>query len=253
MFKRAIVRIPGKDFPDAISSSGLGRPDYNLALKQHQEYIKALEGCGLRVTVLEPMEGYPDSVFVEDVALCTSTCAIFMRPGAESRRGETEGIREVISTFFTDTHEIDYPGTIEAGDIMMVDNHFYIGISERTNLAGAEQALTILQSYGYTGSTIALRHFLHLKTGVSYLENNTLLVSGELAGERGFRWLHKIFVDPEEQYAANSLWINGTVLVPSGNPLLSERIAESGYRVVELDMSEFRKADGGLSCLSLRF
>lgn len=253
MFSRAIARIPGPDFIKAISSSGLGKPNYEKALEQHSAYVSALGKCGLKLTLLDPLAGFPDSVFVEDVALCTSTCAIITRPGAESRRGETDGIREVIEGFFTDTHEIEHPGTLEAGDVMMVDNHFYIGLSARTNMAGAEQALSILQSYGYTGSTVALKEFLHLKTGVSYLENKNMLVSGEFAGEKSFRRFKRIEVDIHEQYAANSLWINGTVLVPAGNPTITERISALGYSVIELDMSEFRKADGGLSCLSLRF
>lgn len=252
-FTSAIVRQPGKSIINGISGSDSGVPNHSKALMQHDKYIKALIKCGLDVTVLEPDEEFPDSVFTEDVALLTKRCAIITRPGAESRRDEVKGIRNTIEKYYSTVEEIVYPGTIEAGDIMMVRDHFYIGLSNRTNLTGAEQMLTILQKHGFTGSTLSLEKVLHLKTGVSYLEENSMLVCGEFTDTKEFTGFNKIVVPGNESYAANSVWINGNVLTPKGFPKTATAIEKMGYNIIELDVSEFRKLDGGLSCLSLRF
>jgi len=236
-----------------ITSANLGKPDYGRALEQHQGYVEALEQCGLRVKVLEVDSRFPDSVFIEDVALCTPECAIIANPGVISRRGETEGMREVLSEFYRDIEEIRSPGTLEAGDVMMVGTHFYIGISERTNQSGAIQLTGILEKHGLSGSMVPLKRVLHLKTGVSYLENNNPLVCGEFIGHPDFEKFNQIVVAEDEAYAANSLWINGTVLVPRGFPQTRRKIEMAGYPIIEIDVSEFQKLDGGLSCLSLRF
>jgi dimethylargininase len=196
---------------------------------------------------------YPDSTFIEDVALCNSHCAIITSPGAKSRRGEIEGMKEVLLKYYGSVEEIKYPGTLEAGDVMMVGNHFYIGISCRTNLEGAAQLIKILSKYGLTGSKVPLMKMLHLKSGVSYLENNNMLVCGEFIENKNFESFNRIIVDADESYAANSLWINNKVLVPEGFPKTKEKIEEAGYETIALNVSEFRKVDGGLSCLSLRF
>ena len=253
MFSKAIVRKPGRSLVSGITSAGLGLPDYDLAIKQHSAYVDALVQCGLAVIELEPDENYPDSCFVEDTALLTPYCAIITNPGAESRKGEIHGMKEVLGEYFDQIDEIQDPGTVESGDIMMVGNHFFIGLSGRTSLKGAFQLIRILKRHGLSGSTINLNEFLHLKTGVSYLENRVMLASGELVDNPAFEEFQKIIVPKEEGYAANSLWINDKVLVPSGNPKTISSIRAAGYEVIELRMSEFRKLDGGLSCLSLRF
>ena len=136
---------------------------------------------------------------------------------------------------------------------MTVGDHYYLGLSGRTNPAGAAQVIAFLEKYGLSGSTVKLSGVLHLKTGISYLENNNLLVSGEFISHPAFRKFRRIEVPSGEACAANSLWVNGLVLVPSGNPVTRGRIKAAGYEVLELEMSEFRKLDGGLSCLSLRW
>jgi dimethylargininase len=236
-----------------ITTANLGLPDYEKAVIQHEAYIDALNECGLAVTVLDADNRFPDSVFVEDTALLTPKCAIIMRPGAESRRGETESTVLAIREFYTVLERVNAPGTADAGDIMMVGNHYYIGLSNRTNAEGAGQIIRILENHGMTGSTIPLTEMLHLKSGMSYLENNNLLVGGELESHPSLVAFSRVPVDDTEVYAANSLWINGTVLVPAGYPKTRRAIADLGYQIIELDVSEFRKLDGGLSCLSLRF
>jgi dimethylargininase len=252
-FTNAIVRIPCKALVNGLTSANLGLPDYAKALQQHQAYVDALRQCGLEVQILLADERFPDSTFVEDVALCTPKCAVVTNPGAPSRNGERELIREVLPTYYAYIHEIQFPGTLDAGDVMMVGEHYYIGISERTNLEGAQQLCEILASRGLSGEAVPLRTVLHLKTGVSYLENNNLLVFGEFQDNLIFQGFNPILVETDEAYAANCLWINDKVLVPAGFPKTLAKIEALGYETIVLEMSEFEKIDGGLSCLSLRF
>ena len=253
MFKNALVRIPCPDITKGLTSVNLGKPDYHKALEQHLKYIDTLKSCGLTVRILDADTRYPDSVFIEDIALCTSKAAVITNPGAPSRKGELEGIRQILEESFENIEEIIQPGTLEAGDVMMVNDHYYIGISNRTNIEGAKQLTNILRKYSMTGSMISLEKMLHLKSGASYLENNTILVCGEFKNKDEFAGFNKIHVGDVESYAANSLWINGKVLVPDGFPKTKKKIEEAGYETIVLDVSEFRKVDGGLSCLSLRF
>ena len=253
MFSRAIVRTPCKNLVNGITSANLGKPDYARALLQHRHYIDALKQCGLQVTILDPDETCPDSVFVEDTALITPRCAVITNPGAASRRGEVEAVAAVLNDLNRPVRRIHAPGTLDAGDVMMVGSHYYIGLSGRTNAEGARQLTAILNDYGMTGSTIKLDRVLHLKTGVAYLENNYLAATGEFLCHPDFRKYKILEIAAEESYAANCVWINDRVLVPSGYPAARKTIEAAGYLVITVDVSEFRKVDGGLSCLSLRF
>jgi dimethylargininase len=252
-FTRAIVRTPASTLSQGITTAGLGAPDYHRALEQHEAYVLALARCGLSVEVLPADPDFPDSTFVEDTALLTPACAILMRPGVESRRLETVGIEEALRKSFPDIYRVEPPGTADAGDIMAVGSHYFIGLSQRTNAEGARQVTEILESRGMTGSTVPVGRLLHLKSGVSYLEGGNILVGPELASCPQFARFNRIVVAAGEQYAANSVWVNGTVLVPAGYPMTEDAVRSRGYYTLPLDVSEFRKLDGGLSCLSLRF
>jgi dimethylargininase len=252
-FTKAIVRKPCKNLVNGLSNANLGIPDYNKAIYQHDLYINALMKCGLEVFELPADEDFPDSTFVEDVALLTPKCAVITNPGAQSRNGEVEGIKNTIAEFYNIIEHITNPGTLEAGDVMMVDNHFYIGLSDRTNKDGANQLLKILDKYGMTGSIVEFSDALHLKTGLAYLENNNLVACGEFTKKTEFEDFNIIEIPDEESYAANCIWVNQTVLVAKGFPITLEKIQTAGYKTIELEMSEFQKLDGGLSCLSLRF
>ena len=253
MFKNAIVRRPCPEMIKGLTSSSLGKPDYEKALAQHEKYVEALQSCGLEVKVLEADSRFPDSTFVEDVALCTPACSVLTNPGAASRNGEKLEMKPVLQTYFKQVESVEFPGTLDAGDVMMVGQHFYIGLSERTNVEGAEQLMRILEEFGMTGSKVPLQKMLHLKSGVSYLEQNKLLVTGEFIQHSAFHTFDRLEVDPDESYAANSLWINSKVLVPEGFPKTRKKIEQAGYHTLTLNVSEFQKLDGGLSCLSLRF
>lgn len=256
MFRNVIVRRPCRAMVEGITSCPeLGKPDYEKALKQHDDYIAALRICGVEVTVLPADERYPDSCFVEDPAVITSKCAIITNPGAPSRNGEKDEIIGAVRGFFAE-EDIEYiraPGTLEGGDVMMVGDHFYVGRSARTNAEGIRQFIEILERHGLSGSEVTLEKVLHLKTGVNYIENNNLLVSGEFVEKPEFESYNKIVIPETEAYAANCIWLNGKVIVPAGYPAVEKAVREAGYEVVLVDTSEYRKLDGGLSCLSLRF
>lgn len=255
MFNNAIVRIPSRSIAEGITSADEGKPIYEKALVQHEKYVIALSKTGVNVTVLPPKEEFPDSCFVEDVALCTSKCAIITRPGAQSRRQEAElsDMIEALEGFYKDIEYIKDPGTVEAGDIMMVGDHFYIGLSERTNEDGAKQMISILEKYRLSGQMVKMKEMLHLKTGLAYLENNNLLTAGEFKNAPEFEEFDKIEIEVNEAYGANCIWINDVVIVPEGYPNVQKKIEALGYKTLIVDTSEFRKIDGGLSCLSLRF
>lgn len=256
MFKNVIVKRPSKSLVNGITSAPeLGKPNYELALKQHDSYIAALKQCGVEVTILEASEKYPDSCFVEDTAVITRKCAIISNPGASSRNGEALLMLPTIKKFFSDDkiEFIKSPGTMEGGDVMMVGDHFYIGRSARTNTEGIRQFITILEKHGLTASEIPLEFVLHLKTGVNYIENNNMLVVGEFVTKSDFAKYNKILIPEDESYAANCIWVNNKVIVPIGYPTAEKRIRDAGYEVILVDTSEYRKLDGGLSCLSLRF
>jgi dimethylargininase len=253
MFKRAIVKKPCQNMVLGLTEAKLGLPDFENATIQHQKYVDALMQCGLDVTVLDSDNQFPDSTFVEDTALLTPHCAIIMNPGALSRKEEVISMTETIKQFYKNIEYVKSPGTADAGDIMMVGKHFYIGLSGRTNAEGANQIIIILQKHGLDGSTVSLKEVLHLKTGVSYLENNNLVASGEFITKPEFQKFNLLKVSADESSAANCVWINDFVLIAKGFPKTKQTIENAGYKTIEVDVSEFRKLDGGLSCLSLRF
>ena len=252
MFTRAIVREVPETIAAGIRSADLGKPLYERACEQHDSYVGALERCGLEVTVLGADERYPDSVFIEDTAVVTDRCAILARPGAPARRGEVRAVGEALSKHYENIERIVSPGTLDGGDVLQVGDQFYIGLTRRTNREGAEQLSALLQRYGFGASLVDVGRFLHLKTGVAYLGGNDLVVAGELVENYGFDGFDKIVVAPEEEYCANCIRVEDHVLVAGGYEETKKKIVGRGYEVIELEMSEFRKVDGGLSCLSLR-
>ena len=253
---KAIVRPPSPNFSDGLTTVDLGRPTYARAVEQHEAYCEALRQCGLALVSLEADDRYPDSTFVEDTAVLTEQCAILARLGAPSRIGEVAGIATVLAKFYSELLSIREPGTLDGGDICEVGNHFFIGISQRTNEEGAEQLTDLLTSFGYTSSFVDIRGLnaiLHLKSGLAYLGKNRLVVIEALAFREEFRGYDLVRVSAGEDYAANCLRVNDHVLVAAGYPAFEGRLQELGYKTIALDMTEFQKMDGGLSCLSLRF
>ncbi len=251
-FKTAIVRIPGEDSGRGETTSGLGIPDLNTLLVQHRAYIEVLKRLGLTVVLLDPLPGYPDAYFVEDTAVIIPEAGIITNPGAVSRKGEEDSI-ELIMTKFKSTRRILEPGSLDGGDVLQADRHFFIGLSERTNQEGADQLRSILQSFGYTTGIVEEGKGLHLKSGVNYLGDRTLIITADLEGLPQFSDFKKIVVKEGEEYAANTLHVNGTIITPEGFPYTYDHLVKLGKPVISLNMSEVRKMDGGLTCMSLRF
>jgi dimethylargininase len=220
-------------------------------VRQHQAYIQALESLGLEVIVLEAEPNHPDAYFVEDVAVVTPEVAVITNPGAEPRKGEQDSIEPILEQF-RPTIRIQAPGTVDGGDVLMVGRHFFIGISERTNKAGANQLGHILEHYGITWAPVEVAAGLHLKSSVNYVGEGILLVSDNFAEREEFAGYRKILVPPNEAFAANTLWINDHLIMPFGFPVTKKRLAETGLPIIELDVSEAQKMDGGLTCMSLR-
>ena len=256
MFSQAIVRKPGLNFVEGVTTAKLGPPILAKTLAQHEKYWRALEECGLKVLLLEPDPRHPDSTFVEDAAIVTPRGAILTRPGAESRRGEVAIIRPVLAGHFPALRAIEAPGTLDGGDICQVEDQFFIGISKRTNPAGAEQLSAWLLEMGYGATPVDIRStqgILHLKSGLAYLGEGRLALDERLAGRPEFSGFEVVPVQESEAYAANCVRVNDRVLMASGFPHFEAALRSLEYQVIPLDVSEFRKMDGGLSCLSLRF
>jgi dimethylargininase len=253
---KAIVREPGRNFSDGETSVDLGKPDYDLTLRQHAAYCHALESCGLTLIRLPADERHPDSTFVEDTAIVTERGAVITRPGAPSRIGETENIERTLREYYPDPKRITAPGTVDGGDICEAGDHFFIGISRRTNEAGAAELARILESFGYSVSLIDIRglsNILHLKSGIACLGGKRLVAIEALSRLKEFSTYELVHVNSNQEYAANCLFINDRVLVPAGFPGVQRQLEDLNYPTIAVEMSEFQKMDGGLSCLSLRF
>jgi len=242
-FSHAILRKPCKRISEGITTANLGKPDYELALLQHEKYAEALRKCGLNLKILPADERFPDSTFVEDTAILTEKLAVITRPGAKSRRGEIDSIKKVLTEIYDKIETIAEPGTLEGGDVLHVEDHFYIGLSNRTNREGARQFIRILNKYGYSGSIVQDIPCLHLKTSIAYLHNNILLLSGDLQKYNEFQDFDHIIVPENESYAANSIWVNNKIIIPEGYLVTQKQIESKGYETISVDTSEFRKID----------
>ncbi len=272
MFTKAVVRPPAPNFAEGLTTVALGQPQFELALEQHNAYCSALEQCGLTLTRLEPDPEYPDSTFVEDTAILTerfddasNRCAVITRPGAPSRCGEVIQMQAVLGDFYPEVLSIQAPRTLDGGDVCQAGSHFFIGLSERTNEAGAQQLSGLLAPHGYTSSFVDICNIsglLHLKSGLAYLGDKRLVVTEALLGalasesqsfDHSLAAFELVQVNSGEEYAANCIRVNDYVLLAAGYASLEGTLRKLGYQIIALDMSEFQKMDGGPSCLSLRF
>ena len=253
MFTQAIARKPGKNFAQGLTTTVSVKPPlYELLLKQHKAYLGAIKSCGLEVTLLDPLTDYPDAYFVEDTAVVTPDVAIITNPGAKARKGEADFMAPVLAGF-RKTERILPPGTVDGGDVLQVDNHFFIGLSERTNKEGAAQLGRILESYRNSWTTVEVGAGLHFKSSVNYVGKNTLLVTTDFAEHAALSKYEKIVLEKAEAYAANTLLVNQRLLMPAGFPGTRKQLEALGFDIIELETSEVQKMDGGLTCMSLRF
>ncbi|WP_319404599.1 N(G),N(G)-dimethylarginine dimethylaminohydrolase [uncultured Desulfosarcina sp.] len=251
-FTHAITRRPGKEMAAGITTSTLGSPDYAKALDQFNAYVKALNQCGLSVTVLDPLDGYPDAHFVEDAAVVTPDLAVITNPGAASRKGEVPSIAAALQPFRKIVW-VKPPGTIDGGDVLMIGRHFFIGLSDRTNEQGARQLGDAVSGFGCTWTPVPVAAGLHFKSSVNAVSTDTLLTTQSFVDHPSLAGFHRIVVSPQEEYAGNTLLVNSHLIMPAGFPDTRKKLETLGRPIIELDTSEFRKMDGGLTCLSLRF
>ncbi len=252
MFTRAIVRRPGSDFAAGITTAGLGLPDFARMTAQHEAYRDALRALGLEVEVLDPLPGFPDAYFVEDVAVVLPEVAVVTRPGAPSRSGEPESIVPALSRHRA-IARLAAPATIDGGDVLVVGRTVFAGVSARTNEEGVRQLSRILQPHGYRTVPVPVTGGLHLKSSVNAVGGERLLVAERYRGRVEFAGFRQLVVDEAEEPACNTLLVNGTLLTPAGFPRTRRALEATGLPVIQLDVSEARKMDGGLTCLSLRF
>ena len=225
--------------------------DVALARRQHAAYCRALESLGCEVVALPALPDYPDSVFVEDVALVFDEVAIATRPGAESRRGEGDTVDDVLGSL-RPLLRIEVPGTLDGGDTMCVGKRVFVGISARSNPSGRAQLRDLLAPHGYSVEGVATRDCLHLKSAVTQVSEDILLVNRAwLADASAFAGYRLIEVDPSEQHAANAVRIGDAVLYPDCFPKTLARLRAAGIHVTTVDVSELQKAEGAVTCCSL--
>ncbi len=248
-YSHALVRMPGASFVNAIAS--VPQPiDVELAKRQHAEYVTALIETGVTVEALDPTEAFPDSCFMQDPAMIVSKVAILNRMGAVSRAGETDLIAETLGARF-EPRRLTAPATLEGGDVLNAGDRLLVGQTERTNEAGIAQLRTIVEPLGIPVQPVPVYHYLHLLTAVTYVGNGMVVVSEDFADHPALAGFKRVPVPRQEGYAANTLGIGKYVIVPAGFSRTTERLRAEGFEVLPVAMSEFFKADGGVSCLSL--
>lgn len=254
-FTHAITRRPGHSITGGLRAVDTGAPDLAAMLGHHADYITALRSTGATVIELDQLEDYPDSVFVEDTALCLPQGAVVMRPGAPSRLGEAAEMAPHLKALYAEVVAIDGPDSfIEGGDILTTEREILVGRSARTNAAGIAELTRKVAPWGHAVREVFTPPgVLHFKTDCSLLDAETILSTDRLAASGCFEGYRVIPVAEGEEAAANSIRFNDLVIVPAGFPRTAERIAKAGYTLREVGNSECAKLDGGMSCLSLRF
>ncbi len=251
-FDRALVRTPSRSVVDGLRAVDRGCPSYEAVLAEHAAYVAALDAAGVAVETLPPLEDFPDSVFVEDPALVFPEAAILLRPGAASRLGEAEHLRPELERRFERVLDLPGDGCADGGDILVTPAEVLIGLSARTDRAGAEALAACLGSLGRAARVVETPPgVLHFKTACSLLDDDTVLVAPPLAGAGVFPGLREL-VTPQGE-AANALRVNDAVFVGKGFPRTAELLTREGYAAVPLDVAEIGKIDAGLSCMSLRW
>jgi dimethylargininase len=224
--------------------------DVARAARQHRDYTQVLEALGCTLEWLPPLAEFPDSVFVEDTAVALDPVAVVTRPGASSRRGETPSTAVALERHRRLGH-IREPGLLDGGDVLHIGRTLYVGASARTNADGIAQLGQLLSPHGHRVQATALQGCLHLKSAVSFIPPQILLVNPAWVDPSGFGELQVVAVDEDEPYAANTLTVGGTTLISSMYPRTRQRLEAAGVRTRALDVSELHKAEGGLTCMSV--
>jgi dimethylargininase len=224
--------------------------DLKTAREQHQEYVNALRQLGCEVIQLEEQPDLPDSVFVEDTAIVLPEIALITRPGADSRKPETDSIAKVLSTYRKLAY-INQPATVDGGDVLVVGRNIYVGLSTRSSLSAVEQMQDLLQPHEYHVTGVQLHDCLHLKTAVTRVDDLTLMVNQAWVDVSHFKTYDLIAVDESEPFAANCLPVNGQIIYPTSFPKTAAKLRERGHVVCSVTVDELAKAEGAVTCCSL--
>jgi dimethylargininase len=224
--------------------------DVARATMQHDAYEKALARLGCTIAQLPEEPDLPDSVFVEDTAVVLDELAVITRPGAVSRRGETTSVATALGEY-RQLACIEAPGTLDGGDVLRIGYRVYVGLSGRTNADGARQLAHLLAPHGYEVARIDVRECLHLKSAVTAVADDAILVNSQWVDTSHFRGLRLIEVHPDEPSAANALLVDETLLCAAAAPRTRERLGALGFAVESVDVSELAKAEAGVTCCSL--
>jgi dimethylargininase len=252
-FTHAICRAPAASVVDGLRAEDRGAPDAGVFRTEHAAYVAALEAAGVAVTVLEPLEAFPDSVFVEDPALILDGVAIVLRPGAPSRAGEAAALRPALEAQCDGVMDLA-SGLVDGGDILCTDDTVMVGLSARTDRDGIAALTPLVERLGYRLALVETPpEILHFKTECGILDPETVLATPRLAATGCFGAMRVIETAEGEDAAANAIAVNGRVFLSAGHPGTAERLSEAGFQVVELPTTQAALVDGGLSCMSLRY
>lgn len=250
LHKQAIVRAPGKNYINCVSTHPLKETiDVEKAKAQHESFCKVLERIGLKVKELEPDEKYPDGCFVEDCAIIHENIAVICNLKPPSRKGEEIDVKAILSDH-KKTKELSSTAILEGGNVLQTDKEIFVGISERTNTEAIDQLRKILPM---KITRIDLKKVFHLKEICTYLGQNVMLVSKDYLKHLPLADYEIIEVSPEEAYAANCFCYNNVVVAPKGYNRTIKEIEKREFKVIELETSEFEKGDGSITCLSIVF
>lgn len=257
-FTHALIRIPAMSVAEGLRAVDQGAPDAIRFRADHRVYIAALERAGVAVTVLEPLEEFPDSVFIEDTALCLPEGAVILKPGAPSREGETTSVRAALTEFYDDIRHLDGnghdDGHVEGGDILVTGREILVGLSERTDAAGIEALSGIVGDWNYTLRRADVpADVLHFKTDCGLLDGETILATRRLSASGCLDGYRVVEVPDGEEAAANAIRINGKVLLSAGFPRTAEMLSKADYDLDLVPTGQAALIDGGPSCQSLRF
>lgn len=254
-FTHAITRQPGHSITAGLRAVDTGTPDLALMRQHHADYVAALKSTGATVVELPALEAYPDSVFVEDTALCLAEGAVVMRPGAPSRLGEAAEMAPTLQSLYGTVLRISGADShIEGGDILTTETEILVGRSARTNAAGVAELVRLVSPWGYKVREVHTPEgVLHFKTDCSLLDAETILATPRLDASGCFKGYRVLHTAEGEEACANTIRFNDLVVMPAGFPRTRDRLVQAGYQVREIGNSECAKLDGGMSCLSLRF
>lgn len=251
MTLHAITRAPSPRIAECeLTHLGRQSIDANRAAAEHEAYEAALTDLGCTLERLPAADDLPDAVFVEDTAVVLPEVAIITRPGAPSRQPETPSVTQALRRYRT-CCSIDAPGTLDGGDVLQLGDRLYTGRTSRSNDAGIEQLAAILAPFGYTVRGVEVSGCLHLKSAVSWLGGDTVLLNPDWIEDDLFAGMNRIHVDPAEPHAANVLAIGATLLCPATHGRTHERLRAAGFTVIPVDITELAKAEAGMTCSSL--